>query len=89
MTNAEKAGNYVGVQIASLVRGMQTGGGKARLANLRRGVGKLPGELPELWGSFLDGMPEELLSRNGEPTYAEWAVYLTLTLFLTIAGGRP
>ena len=26
---------------------------KAALANLRRGVGRVPGDLPELWGEFL------------------------------------
>ena len=30
---------------------------RAELAKLRRGVGHRPGELPELWGSFLLGMP--------------------------------
>ena len=30
---------------------------KAALAELRRGVGHVPGELPELWGSFLQEMP--------------------------------
>ena len=40
---------------------------RAALANLRRGIGRAPGELPELWGSFLQEMPP--------------AVYLALTLF--------
>ncbi len=54
---------------------------KGALANLRRGIGHRPGELPELWGSFLQDMPQEFYSRNGEPTAAEWAVYLALTLY--------
>lgn len=54
---------------------------KAALANLRRGVGTKPGDLPELWGAFLQELPEELLSKTGEPTPGEWAVYLTLTLY--------
>ena len=37
--------------------------------------------MPELWGSFLQGMPPELQSRDGTPSRGEWAVYLTLTLF--------
>lgn len=81
MTKSELAANYVSHQIHRLVSSMNTSGGKAQLANLRRGIGKVPGELPELWGSFLSGIPEELLSRNGVPTRAEWAVYLSLTLF--------
>ena len=54
---------------------------KAALANLRRGVGRVPGDLPELWGSFLLGMPQELQSTGGEPTRAEWSIYLALTLY--------
>ena len=61
---------------------------KAALANLRRGVGRLPGELPELWGSFLQDMPQEFFSRSGEPTAAEWAVYLALTLYAMHQQGR-
>lgn len=54
---------------------------KAALARLRRGVGRVPGDLPELWGIFLQGMPTELQSKTGKPSQAEWAVYLTLTLY--------
>ena len=54
---------------------------RAELANLRRGVGKRPGELPELWGLMLGGFPEELMSRTGEPTWAEWAVSGALTMY--------
>ena len=53
---------------------------RAELAKLRRGVGHAPGDLPELWGSFLRGMPESFQSRSG-PSHAEWAVYLALTLY--------
>lgn len=54
---------------------------RADLANLRRGIGKKPGELPELWGLLFRDFPEELMSRNGEPTWAEWAVSGALTLY--------
>ncbi len=54
---------------------------RAALANLRRGIGRSPGELPELWGSFLQEMPTEFFAQRGSPTAAEWAVYLALTLF--------
>ena len=53
---------------------------RAELAKLRRGVGHAPGDLPELWGSFLRGMPEGFQGRCG-PSHAEWAVYLALTLY--------
>lgn len=54
---------------------------RAALAKLRKGIGRMPGDMPELWGSFLQGMPPELQSRDGTPSRGEWAVYLTLTLF--------
>ena len=37
---------------------------RAELAKLRRGVGHAPGDLPELWGSFLLGMPESFQGRS-------------------------
>lgn len=77
----EKVGNYVYGQITLLADNMKNSGGKAMLAKLRRGAGKTPGELPELWGLFLNNIPDEMMSKNGEPTRAEWAIYLSLTLF--------
>ena len=53
---------------------------RAELAKLRRGIDHAPGELPELWGSFLLEMPEDFQSSSG-PSAAEWAVYLALTLY--------
>ena len=80
-TKREKTGEYVYGQIAMLTENMKNSGGRAMLARLRRGAGKAPGELPELWGSFLNSIPEELLSKSGEPTEAQWAIYLALTMF--------
>lgn len=58
---------------------------KAMLANLRRGVGKLPGELPEIWGALLGDLSEaeleKLCGKTGTPTKAEWAVYIALTMY--------
>ena len=60
---------------------------RAWLAELRRGVGHQPGDLPALWGSFLQELPKELWGRETaagecrEPSEAEWAVYLALTLY--------
>lgn len=81
MSVREEVGKYVYGQIQKLTSEMKYSGGKAKLARLRRGVGKVPGELPELWGVFLCDIPDELLSQNGVPTHAEWAIYLSLTLF--------
>ena len=54
---------------------------KAKLAELRRGVGKQPGDLPQLWGSLLEGMSEDMMGTSSGASYAEWSVYTALTLF--------
>ena len=61
---------------------------KAALANLRRGAGFAPGEIPQIWGEFLMDMPEEMYSRDGRPSRAEWAVYTALTLYAVHQQGR-
>ena len=44
---------YMEKKIAALIGMKDKPIGKARLARLRRGTGKIPGEIPELWGEFL------------------------------------
>lgn len=57
------------------------------LAELRRGIGKVPGEIPQLWGYYLESMPEDFYG-NTEPSRAEWAVYAALTLFALHQQGK-
>jgi len=71
--------NYVANRIQSIVNTERHN--KAILAELRRGIGKKPGENPKLWEITLANIPEEYYSKDGEPTYAEWAIYIALTLF--------
>jgi CRISPR system Cascade subunit CasB len=59
----------------------ETSRSRALLAKLRRGIGKQPGALPELWGITLADMPENWESNGGEPSRAENAVYTALTLY--------
>lgn len=73
--------NFTTAKIARILGTRDEGAQKAELAELRRGVGKEPGELPVLWGAFLEGMPEEMLSVSGEASHAEWSIYTALTLF--------
>jgi len=54
---------------------------RAELAKLRRGIGQPPGALPELWGAFLQDMPESFEGGEKGPSHEEWAVYLALTLY--------
>lgn len=72
---------YVARRVEWLLKQRESGGGKAELAELRRGVGHAPGEMPRLWGMFLENLPEEMMSASGIPTRAEWAIYAALTLF--------
>ena len=60
---------------------------RAELARLRRGVGRAPGELPELWGAFLMELPDELRGHN-EASRAEWAIYIALTLYALHQQGK-
>lgn len=73
--------SYVKRRIAELANSRNESAVRAKLACLRRGIGKAPGSMPELWDVTLAGMPEELYSRDGTPTRAEWAAYTALTLF--------
>lgn len=57
------------------------------LAELRRGIGKAPGEIPQLWGYFLESMPEEFYGEE-KPSRAEWAVYTAITLFALHQQGK-
>lgn len=61
---------------------------RAMLAKLRRGIGKQPGELPELFEILFSDMPEEMYGQGDEPSYAEWAIYTSLTLFALHQQGK-
>ena len=80
VSQAQQIRQYAARQLARL-RELPEHPRKAALANLRRGVGRAPGDLPELWGTFLRDMPEEWKSKTGDPTKAEWAIYLSLTFY--------
>ncbi|MCF0260455.1 MAG: type I-E CRISPR-associated protein Cse2/CasB [Erysipelotrichaceae bacterium] len=81
MTKSTKVKSFTKNRIHYLGAISETGNGKALLAQLRRGVGKDPGDLPALWGVFLEDMPDELCGYNGSPSNSEAAVYHSLTLF--------
>lgn len=73
--------HYTAARIADILGNHDLGFQKAQLAELRRGIGKEPGELPSLWGAFLDGIPQELINAFGEASHAERSIYTALTLF--------
>ena len=54
---------------------------RGKLADLRRGAGKKPGEDPRVWGILFSELPEEMYGKKGEPSREEWAIHTALTLF--------
>lgn len=80
-SKADIAADYVGRKIAILSDTLDSGIAKAQLAQLRRGIGKKPGEIPELWGGFLMELPEDLMSQGSEPSASEWAIYTAMTIY--------
>lgn len=91
-TRAQKPWNlaaaYVHDQLARLAHAGNVSYTKAALAHLRRGIGKAPGSLAQLWAYTLDGMPEELTGRGSAPSRGEWACYLAITLYALHQQGK-
>ncbi len=54
---------------------------RARLAELRHGIGSAPGEFPLLWGMIFEDLPEKMLGKYGKPSKEEWALFDALTLY--------
>lgn len=88
MDRGTQVGNYVVWKIEQMLHVSNESAQKAALANLRHGLGRVPGELPELWGEFLQDLPEELYSTSTGASREEWAVYLALTLFALHQQGK-
>ena len=80
-SKTKRVSGFVASRLEWLHNNPESSETKAALANMRRGVGKTPGEIPTLWGLLFDGFPEDLMGYGGTPSAAEWAVYTALTLF--------
>ena len=87
-SKTQNVGHFVEYRLKRILNSSSDGAVKASLANLRRGIGTTPGDIPELWELFLQDLPEEMLSRSGVPTHAQWAVYIALTLFALHQQGK-
>jgi CRISPR system Cascade subunit CasB len=48
----------------------------------------MPGSMPELWDITMKDLPEVLVGKGDNPSYGEWAVYTTLTLFALHQQGK-
>ncbi len=88
MTSEQSLKSYAGRKLNWLIQIQSDGERKAVFARLRQGVGKVPGEDPMLWGTFLGDMPEEMYGQNGNPSREEWAAYTVLTLFALHQQGK-
>lgn len=81
MSKREKIKSFIMKKIKYFEAMEMQGKTNAELAKLRRGAGKSPGEVPELYGLFLKDMPEDFWSMDGRPTPEEWSCYIALTLY--------
>lgn len=89
MENRSKALNdFVCAKIGYLLNSRDESYVRASLAKLRRGIGKKPGSLPDIWEFALENLPEEFFSRTDEPTHAEWAAHMAITLFALHQQGK-
>ncbi|MBQ7143606.1 MAG: type I-E CRISPR-associated protein Cse2/CasB [Oscillospiraceae bacterium] len=86
--STEEIRKLMKLRLSALLHTANAPAQRASLAELRRGLGHAPGELPGLWGAFLEGMPETMYGRSGEPSREEWAIYTALTLFALHQQGR-
>lgn len=94
MNGRNQQANLVGKQTISRIEYLQNieyeGRQRALLANLRRGVGREPGDIPGLWGMLLDDLPKSLQGpgKDGGPSDAERSIYTALTLFAVHQQGK-
>ena len=79
--------NFVKVKTEVLFEGSPYS--KAMLAKLRQSVGRQPESNPDVWGILFDGLDERLLSRDGNLSDAEGAIYTALTLYAVHQQGKP
>jgi len=86
MSKAEQVYSFVDYKLQGIYRSGSSQA--ASLAKLRRGVGKQPGASSDVWEITLAEMPESLFGYRGEPSYAEWAIHLALTLFAIHQQGK-
>lgn len=77
-------GDVAGEYITDLQRGYRNdvGSAVALLAQLRRGAGKLPADVPELWGlTGTDRLYQQQTLSETDASRAEAALFLALTLY--------
>ena len=81
MYRNEQVENYVARRIYTLEAMKDPGSQKAAYAQLRRGVGSRPGDIPQMWGILFRDLPEDMMSADGDPSPEEWAISTALTMY--------
>lgn len=77
-----QAVRYMEQRLGRLLNRIDSPASRAQLAQLRRSVSKLPGEVPETWEIEFANMPSMLAGTGANPpTPGEWAIHLALSLF--------
>ncbi len=84
---ARQAGVFVRSRIKRICEGSDPVA-RATLARLRRGIGKAPGSVPDIWEVTMRGLPEGLAGTTGKPTPGEWASHTALTLYALHQQGK-
>jgi len=79
---------YVNHQLAKMVGNSNESATRAMLANLRRGIGEVPGSVPALWEITFSGLPEHLCGTDTSPSKAEWSIHTALTLYALHQQGK-
>ena len=86
MTDTKEVGEFIRQKIGLLDE--ESSRSRAMCAKLRRAIGKPPGSVPDVWELTLHGAKDGWLSRNDKPSYAEWAIHTTLTLYALHRQGK-
>lgn len=75
--------NSIAAPVARIIRQLYGNGNinKAVLASARHGASMLSPQAQAVWPVMMAALPEPMLSRNGEPTYAETATYAAIRLY--------
>lgn len=87
-SQGQRIRRYVGMRLKSWMEETNEARIKGDLAQLRRGIGKKPGEIPEIWELIFSGFPEELMSKGEEASWAEWAVSTSLCMYALHQQGK-
>lgn len=79
--------SYVHMRLAKW-KSMEEKRTRAELAELRRGIGRKPGEISNIWAMLFEDLPEDLMSQSGKASRAEWAISTALTMYALHQQGK-